>query len=321
MNAAKLMQPLFYDGYFNSEGHKMRARFVREITNGSDTYRLWQSAGKPDLDYPRAENDAYTLYVEIGAYLVPLQMTEYALIDQCGYPAATIELYGGKEQRSAYFNQLRDGSPNSEQAISNAIAVESERIRYLGSEPARQADHIRGILEQRVAFYLESKENNGESFPDFIGALVLGELKTCSELSVKYRAKKHKEALERQARAEAEDRSFCEQQNGLADQKIQQALHIMKCGGELKNEVIQFFRSKSESASYSIINYLLRTHEVSVPLRTQGWINSKLVSVTIENGRCGHLRYMRPKGGQCSQRFFDCINELIQKVCSESEVV
>ena len=314
MNAVKLMQPLFYNGYFNSESHKMRARFVREVSNGIDAYRLWQSAGKPDLDYPRAENDAYVLHVEIGGYLVPMQLTEFALIDRCGYPAATIELYGGKEQRSAYFNQLRDGSLDSEQAISNAIAVESELIQYLGSEPARQADYIRGILEQRVASYLESKENNGESFPDFIGALVLGELKTCCELSVKYRAKKHKEALERQARAEAEDRSFCEQQNGLADQKVQQALHILKCGGELKNEIIQFFRSKSEVTSYTIINYLLRMHKVNVPLRTQGWINSKLVSVTIENGRCGHLRYKKSKGGQCSQRFFDCINELLQKV-------
>lgn len=314
MSTVKLMKPLFYDGYFNDEGRKMRAVFVREVSNGTAAYRLWQSAGQPDLDYPRAQNDAYVLYVEIGEYLAPLQMTEYALIDQCGYPAAIIELYGGKDKRSAYFNQLRDGSPNSDQAISDAVAYESERIRQLGSNPARQADHIRSILEKRVSFYQEAKSNNGESFPDFIGALVQGELATCQELSRKYKAKKHRAAMERQARAEAEEKAFCEEQNHLADQKIQDALLTVKSGGELKNEFIKFFRSKSDIASYSIINYLMRMYEVNVPLRTQGWINDKLVSVTIEDGRCSHLRYMKSKGGQCSQRFFDCMNELIQNI-------
>lgn len=57
----------------------------------------------------------------------------------------------------------------------------------------------------------------------------------------------------------------------------------------------------------------------NVPLRTQGWINEKLTSVTIENGKCEHLRYMRAKGAQCSQRFFDCMSELIHNVCAETE--
>ena len=45
----------------------------------------------------------------------------------------------------------------------------------------------------------------------------------------------------------------------------------------------------------------------------------KLISVTIENGKCEHLRYMRSKGAQCSQKIFDCMHELILKVCSETE--
>ena len=60
-------------------------------------------------------------------------------------------------------------------------------------------------------------------------------------------------------------------------------------------------------------------YQVDVPLRTQGWINDKLISVTIENGKCEHLRYMRSKGAQCSQKIFDCMHELILKACSETE--
>lgn len=63
----------------------------------------------------------------------------------------------------------------------------------------------------------------------------------------------------------------------------------------------------------------MRKYGVNVPLRTQGWINEKLTSVTIENGKCEHLRYMRAKGAQCSQRFFDCMSELIHNVCAETE--
>jgi len=65
--------------------------------------------------------------------------------------------------------------------------------------------------------------------------------------------------------------------------------------------------------------HLMRRYQVDVPLRTQGWINDKLISVTIENGKCEHLRYMRSKGAQCSQKIFDCMHELILKACSETE--
>ena len=100
MDTTKLMRPLFYGGNFNAKGRRMQAVFVREVSNGTDSYRLWRRAGKPDLDYPRAENDAYTLFVEIGEYLAPLRMTEYSLIDHCCYLSATEVLYGGKDKRS-----------------------------------------------------------------------------------------------------------------------------------------------------------------------------------------------------------------------------
>lgn len=86
MENTKLMTPLFYKDMFNRDGHKMRFTFEREVSNGTDTYRLWRKAGKPDTDYPRAENDQYLLYVEINGYLAPLRMTDFQLIDNCGYP-------------------------------------------------------------------------------------------------------------------------------------------------------------------------------------------------------------------------------------------
>lgn len=49
MGTAKLMTPLFYDGNYNVEKKRMRAVLEREVSNGTVSYRLWRSDGKPDL--------------------------------------------------------------------------------------------------------------------------------------------------------------------------------------------------------------------------------------------------------------------------------
>ena len=130
---------------------------------------------------------------------------------------------------------------------------------------------------------------------------------------------KQEEALKRQAEQEEQDRAFCEERNRKAEQMIDLAIRTIRGGGTLKNEPISLYKSRYDSSTYSIVNHLMRRYQVDVPLRTQGWINDKLISVTIENGKCEHLRYMRSKGAQCSQKIFDCMHELILKVCLETE--
>ena len=189
----------------------------------------------------------------------------------------------------------------------------------LGSDPACQASYIKQLFDNNVACFGASKENGGESFPDYVGALILGELDKCVALSAVYRKKEDEVAKERRAKAEAEERAFCEEQNRLSEQAVQEAIRTIKDGGVLQNQTVKFYRSRYRCNAFSIVNYLMRKYGVNVPLRTQGWINEKLTSVTIENGKCEHLRYMRAKGTQCSQRFFDCMSELIHNVCAETE--
>lgn len=318
MSNAKLMMPLFYSGAFNSGGKRMRAVLVGTVSNGTESHELWQDAGKPDIEYPRAENDAYILHVRVRDYLVSLGMTEFALIDQCGYPAAVRELYGDMDGRRQLFSRLR--SESQETAIMDAITREREAIEQLGREPARQADLITEILNRHVSTYRASKESDGDSFPDFIGALVLDEVSECQSLKLKYQEKQRVRGLERQAKEEQEDRAFCEEQNHLAEQKVQEAKSTLCNGGILKNEVIKFYRNRYNPLIYSIVNYLMRQYGVEVPIRTQGWITDKLASVTVANGCCVSLQYFRTKGGQGSQRFFSCMNELIQKASAERRI-
>ena len=315
MENSKLMIPLFYDDNFNREGHRMRAVLEKEISNGTQTYRLWHSAGKPDRDYPRAENDKYILQVEVNGYLVPLRMTDFDLIDHCGYKIAVEKLYGGAEGRNQCFHALRESGDDYVHAALNEELSEIERC---GQDPVHQADYIQNILNDHVGTYLESKENGGSTFPDFVGAAVMNDLARCVELSAVYRAQRQAREAARRARAKEEEKIYCEAQNKAAEQMVSDAIQIILNGGVLKNEKVRFYRTKYSSSTYSIINYLMRQYQVDVPLRTRGWINDKLVNATIKDGKCEYLQYLRAKGGRCSQKFFEYMNALIRAVTTQA---
>lgn len=296
----------------------MRAVLEKEISDGTQTYRLWRAAGKPDLDYPRTDNDKYVLHVEINGYLAPLGLTDYQLTDICGFGLAAQELYGGKEKRGAWIDALRESGGSD--AVSAAVAEERKLVEQYGGDSTRQTEYICSLLEERVGTYLKSKENGGQTFPDFIGALVMNELAGCVELSAVHRAKRRAENEARRIRAEEEEKAYCAERNQIAEQAVASAIQIILNGGVLKNEKVYFYRTKYSSSTYSIINYLMRQYQVDVSLRTQGWINDKLVNATIKDGKCEHLQYLRAKGGRCSQKFFEYMNALIQAVMKKEHM-
>lgn len=314
MPNAKLMTPLFYQDNFNADGKKMRALFLREVSNGTDTYRLWRRDGKPDREYPQGEGDAYILYVEQGSYLAPLRMTDYYMVNHCGYHAAVAALYGDEDKREQYFDSLRQSG--GDQAVREALGREERMILEYGSDPAHQASYIKAILNGHVSTYLTSKENGGETFPDYIGALVLGELPACVKLSAAYKARSRIRAQERMAKTNAEDEAYCAERNRQAQQQVQEALRVIREGGVLQNDTVEFYRSRYDSSASSIILYLMRRYQVDVPLRTQGWINERLANATITDGRCSRVQFRGNKRSKCSSRFFDCMNELIHVVAA-----
>lgn len=311
------MKPLFYKQLFNQDGRRIRAVFVQEVSNGTDSFRLWQTAGKQDIPYPRAENDKYLLYAEINGWLIPLRMTSFALTDRCGRKPAVKNLYGGEEERTQMLDALRKSEDHS--GLAAAFKKETEEIERCGCDPACQADYIQKILQQHVSIYLKAKENGGESFPDLIGAAVMDDTAECLKLSAVYREKQQKEQQKRTAREQEEEKAYCEEQNRKAEEKIAEAVRIIRNGGSLRNETVEFYASRFDSKSYPIINYLMRLYQVNVPLRTQGWICSKLYSVFISDGKCENLQYIKSKKGKGSESFFQYMNELICRILSESQ--
>lgn len=315
MEHSKLMTPLFYGSSFNREGHKMRAVFEREISNGTETYRLWRRCGKADIEYPRAENDNYLLHAEINGYLVPLGLTDFTLIAQCGYKAAERKLYGGMKERGQHFTSLRKSG--GEAAVLAALEAERVEMEQYGNDPAVQTSYIQEMLSERVSTYLKAKENGGKTFPDFYGAAVVNDLARCAELAAIYWAARKEKDAALAAQAAEEEKAFCEEQNRQAEQAISEALRIIRSGGVLKNDKIRIYRGKYDSMTYSIVSYLMRKYNVDVPLRTRGWINEILSNAIIEDGKCKRFMYLRSKNGRGSDRFFQCMNDLIRAVSAQ----
>ena len=137
-----LKKPLFINGMYNREGKNCRADFVREVSNGAESYKIWTCTEKNQ--YPANERDRYFLYVEINNYLVPLRMTDYKFTDVLGFFPACVELYGTQEERARVWRRTEN---------TDALRAQEEPVilRY-GSDPARQADYIRDRL--RVARFL-----------------------------------------------------------------------------------------------------------------------------------------------------------------------
>lgn len=238
------------------------------------------------------------------------------MINQCGFEPAAIKLYGGKEYRGKWINALEKSG--GADAVSAAVAEERAETERYGKDSARQTGYIQKTLNDHAGIYLKAKENGGQTFPDFIGALVMNDLTQCLELSAVHRAKQQAENAAHRARAEEEDKAFCEEQNKKAEQAVSAALKVIRNGGVLENDTVTFYRNRYHSSTYSIINYLMRLYQVDIPLRTQGWINDKLTGAIIQNGKCERLQYLRYKNCRSSQKYFECMDDLILAVIAQA---
>lgn len=308
MSDAKLMMPLFCNGMFNCGGRRIRAVHLYDVSDGEHRYRLWTKAGTPDIDYPRVESDRYLLYVEIHGYLAPLGMTEYFLTEHCGYLPAMRELYGGEQARQTLFDGLQGD------AVREAIAAERTAIARLGGESARQAAYIHGVLSAHLQRYTASKENGGETFPDYIGALMADELDHCMQLAKIYSAHQAQKDAARRAEAAEQERAHRQAVNTEKEKVVHAALQTIRDGGTLQNVSLRYYKDDGTLVETSLILYLMREYHVNVPLRTQGWIKERLASATVQEDFCGSVAYYRAKKSPCSQKFFGCMRDLILAV-------
>lgn len=283
-----LKKPLFINGMYNREGKNCRADFVREVSNGAESYKLWTTTEK--REYPQNEHDKFWLYVEVNNYLVPVNLTDWGLANHLGFFSACVEMYGTREERSRVWQKSKD--------INALRALEEPVILRYGSDPARQADYIRDRLRVRVRNYINARDNGG-TFADFVGAAVLGELGKCAELSAKLRAEREeREEAARREREEQEAKERAEQEEQHR-QEIRKAEEIFTRGGLISDG--------------ALLVEIADAHGVKIPSRTRGWILNSFAqcSITIIEGAPRYsVRYYKRNSGTGSTKIYEIIEQI-----------
>lgn len=313
MSDTKLMKPLFHGNHFNKNGTKMRAVFCYEVSNGTDTYRLWRSAGKPDVTYPHSENDAYWLHIELNGYLVPLGQSEYDLIHSSGKKPAYQKLYGSLKAREEQREQALTGTGPT---LHELYSKEMDEIERMGANPEYQADYISTWLDKKVKQYQKAKATGGESAPNYIGALVLQELDQCASLFAVYRDHYERSRQERIAAAQKERDERGMEVNRQLENAVADAEKKLIAGGMIDNAKIEVYQSGQGSRWTHLISYLLEKYNIAVPIRTLGWINNNLIRVTIMEANKIRVSYLQASGSRSkgSEKVFNCLYQLIDAI-------
>lgn len=165
------------------------------------------------------------------------------------------------------------------------------------------------------------KEVVNLDYPRMLEVSIIGEMNP--EL-VPFLMKKRDAYLEARARKEAEskriqeeaDKKYVSEQNEILKNTVKNAVEILKHDGVLKNITVTEYRDKYDYSEYKLVNYLSRKYGVKIPLRTQGWINSTLAEIKIENGTM--TTYKRMSNTNPSNSIWKYMDELIKKVREEN---
>lgn len=164
-------------------------------------------------------------------------------------------------------------------------------------------------IEKKLWINCVEKEYINNYRPDMIADIDNARAAWEERMNEKDKAKKAERIKEQQAEIKED--------NERTAKIIESAKAILRNGGTLENEEITLRNENDyyEVKTRSIINHLLDMYNISVPIRTRGFINERLASVTISADLKGvSYSYFRRENSKGSQKVYDLIYALIDKV-------
>lgn len=132
--------------------------------------------------------------------------------------------------------------------------------------------------------------------------------------------KKAQEEKEKEEQ-DAKNRAYVERQNAEAEEIIDSVISAIRTGGVVENKSVTLYKDRYSYRTSSSFNLLMKRYGINVPLRTQGWINEKLCSVNISNGKCRCATYRRAKNSHRSgsEVFINYMDALITAILHDKE--
>lgn len=294
-----LLTPLFIDGNFNRSGKRVRMLFYKTVSSINATYDLYISASKiVDNEYFHAENDKYWLFALINDWIVPCSVgTEYAFENHCCGEVAEKKLYGDFDGRQKFFDNLRAGCTSAaevEEAIKKQIKIENELTDSLRNDDSIKAEYLRKQFDKSIDNYIKAREGVG-NFPDFIGAVFVGEVENCLVLANKRREQLDKENKERSRLAAEKKRAEEEAEAREAEEEIKNAENVFMNGGKL-------------TGGRMVCN-LADKYGVSIPIKTRGWILDRFAQCIFDGDEM-RVSFYKRKNNSGSTKIYDVLSEI-----------
>jgi hypothetical protein len=305
---AKLMKPLFINGMFNRDGKRIRAKYVKTLSCDGIDYPLWISAGKPDKEYAKNDDDKYYYMIETNDYLVSFGYTEYDLKQRSNYEYLIQEFYHGSENREKIFHDIYKGKNYEEYKplVEEQTAKEEAFISEHGNNEQLQAEFLKLGIDRCIAQYIDARDNNGK-FADFHGAAFLKELDKCVEISAKIKAIKQQEEAIKKEEREKKKKIEADEQARQENEMIKSTENIILNGGTINGG--------------NLIVKLADKYNINIPIRTRGWILNTLAECTITEYGGVSYRYWKSKNGTGSQKVYDIVFNIRNAIKQTGSIV
>lgn len=233
------------------------------------------------------------------------------------YPIETIT--GNKELHGFYIELKKDSYFTDYTVWNDCEGILA--VKYFKLEEDFDISTISEILNRNISFkgfegykrMLAKKEANGDfiNIVEISALIELGDPKLAShyigyrENYIKTREERERELeLQRQAKHQKE----IEMQQKALEAKVADAEECIKMNKLLQNDLLD--------TGNHLVLYLMKKHNISVPLKTQGWINNKLTSVIFNKDNTITVYFLRGKGCKCPQSIYKYLGLLKEAVNS-----
>ncbi len=145
---------------------------------------------------------------------------------------------------------------------------------------------------------------------EFLKYIAPDKIKACVEVKARIIQRQEQERKEQEEKERQEELDYVQQKNEEAKQIVEKSIQILKNGGILINSEITFYKDYYDYSTYHIINHLARLYDIAIPLKTQGWINTSLAQVKIQqDGEVTEYRVFHDRNP--SKVIFKYLNQLV----------
>lgn len=137
----------------------------------------------------------------------------------------------------------------------------------------------------------------------------------------KYRLDFYKKAKQerelKKIKEEQEKQKYITDKNNELDKIVRQAEQDILNKNSIENEYVTICDSNKSEYDTSLILYLMKKHNIKIPIKTQGWIKKALAKVYYdqEDNCYSYYYYNDSNNSTVFQRY---LNQLIEKVCAKA---